>query len=350
LDGTTWVNSYIYSYTRDTNGNITISIGGSWFVAFWLYDFRNKHTYDANGKETKWITEDWDNVWVINDSSNYFYDTNGNKTTEVFNDWNGTDWDSGNKYHQTLNANGNKIASRSHSWNGTTWVNSYQDTFYFDANNNMVGHLNQRGNGPGWVNNEKCDFYFSQTDSATCSAHFDLFADTIPQNYIGVNQTWGASPLNYLWNWGDNTYDSIPYPEHTYDSAGYYTICLTITDSTGCTDTYCDSYNLRKMMGAMVQFTMIPGISVGLRDYDKPEASFKVLPNPANQYVKIQLPVSLASVSIHIYNLMGVLCGSSILNDQDSRIDISRLIPGTYVIEVHIGNKIYRQKFVKVSW
>jgi PKD repeat protein len=55
---------------------------------------------------------------------------------------------------------------------------------------------------------------------------------------------------------GDGTADSIPYPSHTYANAGYYTICLYIQDSTGCTDSICHSYQLQKMSSAEAENTI----------------------------------------------------------------------------------------------
>ncbi len=42
------------------------------------------------------------------------------------------------------------------------------------------------------------------------------------------------------WSFGDGTYSSEQFPVHTYQSGGYYEVCLTISDSSGsCQDTYC---------------------------------------------------------------------------------------------------------------
>ena len=80
------------------------------------------------------------------------------------------------------------------------------------------------------------------TTTATCNvmeipgptAGFSMVADSItPHHYYIINNAAGIPPLTYLWSWGDGTYDSTAFPSHTYSSAGYYIICLTITDSTG---------------------------------------------------------------------------------------------------------------------
>jgi len=71
-----------------------------------------------------------------------------------------------------------------------------------------------------------------------CLAQFAMVPDTIIlHHYYVINNALGTPPLSYLWNWGDGTHDTIAYPSHTYSAAGYYNICLTISDYTGCTNT-----------------------------------------------------------------------------------------------------------------
>jgi PKD repeat protein len=59
------------------------------------------------------------------------------------------------------------------------------------------------------------------------------------------NVTFQASPLginlNYVWSFGDGTYDSAAFSNHTYP-AGVYTVCLTVADNAGiCSATVCDT-------------------------------------------------------------------------------------------------------------
>ena len=42
---------------------------------------------------------------------------------------------------------------------------------------------------------------------------------------------------SYQWNFGDNTFGSGPAPAHTYNTAGTYTVTLTVTDNAGLTTT-----------------------------------------------------------------------------------------------------------------
>lgn len=74
--------------------------------------------------------------------------------------------------------------------------------------------------------------------TTACNAQF--------QAYDSLN-TWFFFPslgnyTNYYWSFGDGTMSTATYPSHIYSSGGYYTVCLTVIDSTqGCTATWCDS-------------------------------------------------------------------------------------------------------------
>lgn len=47
--------------------------------------------------------------------------------------------------------------------------------------------------------------------------------------------------LTWLWDFGDYTTSTLQTPAHTYSAPGLYYVCLTITDSNTCSDTFCDS-------------------------------------------------------------------------------------------------------------
>src|SRR5205085_9149859 len=65
-----------------------------------------------------------------------------------------------------------------------------------------------------------CDTVFVGTGN--CSAHFNLYPDTVPHNYVAVNMASGVAPLSYSWSWGDGSpNDTGAFPNHTYAAAGF---------------------------------------------------------------------------------------------------------------------------------
>lgn len=74
------------------------------------------------------------------------------------------------------------------------------------------------------------------------AANFKATPDTaiLPNTTIAfLNLSNGVATT--LWNFGDSTFTNQQNPLHTFPGAGTYKVCLTITDTVGCTDTYCDS-------------------------------------------------------------------------------------------------------------
>lgn len=93
--------------------------------------------------------------------------------------------------------------------------------------------------------------------SSGCSSNFAIYPDTtMPHSYIAYNLATGAGPLTYIWSWGDGTSSNTAYPSHTYAAAGTYTICLTISDATGCSSNTCYQFALLRLAGVSSPVTI----------------------------------------------------------------------------------------------
>lgn len=68
--------------------------------------------------------------------------------------------------------------------------------------------------------------------TATCQADFDYLIDT---NAVVFNNKSTAEHADYWWDFGDGTFDTQENPTHSYKSAGYYEVYLSVYDSV----TYC---------------------------------------------------------------------------------------------------------------
>lgn len=180
-----------------------------------------------------------------------------------------------------------------------------------------------------------------------CSAFYDLFPDTIPHRYYAINYSSGTSPLSYFWNWGDGGTDTIPFPSHTYNAAGNYTISLTIGDTTGCTDTYSNYYSIMKTSSTIVEVNVIPPpLNTGVIK-NSVNISLLVFPNPASDYLKLELPAQISKADFKIFSTLGQLEFSSVVTNQNLNLDISELTSGIYILEVRTNNTIIRQRFIK---
>jgi PKD repeat protein len=193
-----------------------------------------------------------------------------------------------------------------------------------------------------------------------CSSYFTLTASIVPHTYTGVNLATGTPPIQYMWSWGDATYSYTATPTHTYASAGFYTICLTVTDTLSCTATYCDTFTLLRMetANAMITVNVVWPSATAIPMVNSPEGIVWVYPNPA----KNELAISNGQNAINavgIYDVYGKLCQSLVVSGQSSSaqqlspinyqqtIDVSKLSPGIYFVKVKGENEERIAKFVK---
>jgi PKD repeat protein len=192
--------------------------------------------------------------------------------------------------------------------------------------------------------------------SGNCAANFSLTPDTSTLHlYWAVNLATGVPPLTYLWSWGDATYDTAAYPSHTYSAAGFYCICLTITDATGCHNMVCHNYQLARMDAAntMVYVNVVPSLPSGISG-NQAEASISVYPNPSVDGV-FQIHISNwhpdasgAAGSVEIYNVLAekVYEQSRILGTEITQINISHQPAGIYFVQLKNEQQIISVKLL----
>ncbi len=182
-----------------------------------------------------------------------------------------------------------------------------------------------------------------------CNAAYTLYPDTTtPHNWWAVNQATGTGPLTYTWYWGDGASSTGATPSHTYATAGNYNICLTIADSTGCADTYCDSSTYIYKTEGIASVTVvwqIPAVT-GIQQSTNAVMHLQVYPNPATNQLNINLG-GLQAEQVSIYNVDGKLL-SQTKQPANNRIDISNLASGAYIAEVKLKDVVQRVRWVKM--
>lgn len=185
--------------------------------------------------------------------------------------------------------------------------------------------------------------YTPDTVNATCGASFLLYADTIPQTYIGINSVGGVAPVTYSWNWGDGNFSSGIAPSHTYSAAGTYNICLTITDALGCVDSFCyNSYLYKSSSNALPIAVTFSNASTGLTNLSKNNNSFTLIPNPATDKIQVIFNSDeKGPLNCEILNTLGKKVLEKTLASQNSKkeysLDISSLAKGVYILRVSDG-------------
>jgi PKD repeat protein len=199
----------------------------------------------------------------------------------------------------------------------------------------------------GVIDSSACTNYM--TGSATLNSYnpvaaFTMYPDSITlHHYYVINNATGIAPISYIWSWGDGTTDSVAYPSHTYSSAGNYTICLTITDSSGCSNSFCDSSYIQKSTNEIISVDVIPQGTAGIGSIELSDQEM-IYPNPATNNLTIETPQKSL---VKIFNIQGRLLITVKANDKKTDIDVSELPNGIYILELKTENGSDVIKFVK---
>ena len=188
--------------------------------------------------------------------------------------------------------------------------------------------------------------------SQGCNANFTMYPDAfIAHTYWIVNYSSGTSPLHYDWNWGDGSpHDTIAYPSHTYATGGFYSICLTITDSTGCSSYYCNTDSLARIdvSNAMVYVNVIAPVGI---PENTSVSSLSVYPNPDSGEIQLTTGIGQAAIKlIEIYDLLGeVVLQVSLHGESKAILNVDALPAGVYfVVVMDTENNLVTKKIVKM--
>jgi PKD repeat protein len=189
----------------------------------------------------------------------------------------------------------------------------------------------------------------SQTFYTPCQIYLVVYPDSaIPGYYWGMIYFASNTPLNFLWSFGDGDTSTQEFPNHTYAVPGYYTICLTVSDNSGCSFIFCDSsfYAFKYGGGPMVNFNVRASQVLGVNGISNAN-TISVYPNPANS----EIVINAAGQKIDnatIYDINGQI----VLNTKSpsqNQVDVSQLTDGIYFIEVKVNGNTTRLKFVKAN-
>ncbi|PCJ66476.1 MAG: hypothetical protein COA58_06780 [Bacteroidetes bacterium] len=231
-----------------------------------------------------------------------------------------------------------------------TVVHTYDSTGYYEACMYVYNNLGQ-------VCDSQC-VQFSLNEGFGCQASYYVAVDTSnPFNlYIVNNSTGTTTNTSFSWVFGDGNSSTSATPRHTYDSFGYYWLCLTITDSaTSCSSTFCDTIGMDsngvffKKEGFTLQVLDQRDL-ISVQEIEQ-RLDVSVYPNPSTGKFSVKLNLNKASLTkLTVINSLGVevlssneltSAGSNTLN-----VDLSEQSNGMYFVKVAVGTKV---KTYKVS-
>ncbi|NUN99298.1 MAG: T9SS type A sorting domain-containing protein [Saprospiraceae bacterium] len=371
LDWRYWLKSISHA---DQNQNITETISYSWINNTWALtssSWRTQFSYDAEGRNLEEIQARWNtstSSWVSHQKATWEYDALGQTTDNAIYLWND-------------NAN---------EWTG--WIRSafaYENTRLISRTN-----FNWDGNGNIWNPFERY-FYTYNTDSTLIISDLYLF-DSESENWIyerpqsesllyytpdgklseRIDSYWRGEPFNVL-TYSDKTNYAYDEAGHVIDYATYrwnaflenwYNVHREIKGYDLTVDAseliFHEAYSYLFENGKLTFFRLYSldpifndwqldsesyyYFSEFITGADEANAatSLKLFPNPAGDLLTPGANAPRAS-SYQITDLNG-----RILQQEKSwngkGIDVSQLIPGSYVIRMMEGNRVVTGKFMKL--
>jgi hypothetical protein len=149
----------------------------------------------------------------------------------------------------------------------------------------------------------------------------------------------------WVWNFGDGTkiwQTQKQNAQHSYRSVGNFEIYLSLSDlvngtSMECTRTYPDTMGVSK-------YKVIVTVQDKLKNSQTKILKLQILPNPVTDFFIVN---NIQKGSLKIYNLSGnIIVNSQFVNN--TKIDVSSLNTGLYLIEVKDGMNTFRTKIIKL--
>jgi len=177
---------------------------------------------------------------------------------------------------------------------------------------------------------------------ATPTVSFTITQDTVPHSWnIYPNYTDSTLYTSYSWDWGDGSPPSTTaFPTHTYSTSGYYTICLTVADTNGCSANYCNSHGIfrsgnNSTSSSAIYMQVINNNATGIKTINTTN-HLNIYPNPAQSNFTIETNVTEKQM-VFIFDVNGKLVYNQFIYGKTT-IDAGNLNAGVYSLSI-TGNQ-----------
>jgi sugar lactone lactonase YvrE len=179
-----------------------------------------------------------------------------------------------------------------------------------------------------------------------------LMQNPAPQVW-DVYPTYSSNVASVSWNWGDTSVPTIGfYPSHAYPIAGKYNICVTVTDTAGCTATYCQNDSVYRESSNSIYNNMIAvnvfqgNQTTGVNQGTVNSNEVTLYPNPNNGNFIIETGNN-TKPTMQLYDVNGKVVLSQIINNKIT-IDASHLEEGVYNLSIISNKGIVNKRLVIV--
>lgn len=236
--------------------------------------------------------------------------------------------------------------------NGTDW-----QAFGFETQQGNYAIANCTDGGiagyktqPSWGSNDFWIITFEDTTISNCFSHFTALYDSTYNVFsLTLDSITSLQATGYFWNFGDSTTSNQQYPTHIYATNALYNVCLTITNSSGDTCSYCHIIGIDSNGGIHTLinngFTLsVVNPALGIAENSYPD--LYICPNPAHQQFTLILNNHYQNATIEITNLLGRFVCTKKINEADFvKINLNEP-PGFYFVSVVSDKQKHTYKLI----
>jgi hypothetical protein len=168
---------------------------------------------------------------------------------------------------------------------------------------------------------------------------FTVIPDAAPHAW-SVYPTYPSNVWYAYWTWGDGNYSFDSYPNHTYASAGTYSICVFVSDSNRCSTTYCQDDSVSGYINVIQPQT------TGINQRADINNQATIYPNPTSTNFVIET-TSTDKQTLQVFDVNGKLVLTQTINSK-TNIDASNLPEGVYNLSLQNANGVTNKRLVIV--
>ncbi len=183
------------------------------------------------------------------------------------------------------------------------------------------------------VNNGYCIDSSSIKKITVLQSPVALFTNTNTDWEVAFNSTGSSADVtSWHWDFGDDTFSPLPHPVHTYSYSAVFNVCLTVSNGSNCSFTFCKDITVE--------------ISTGYSSEGK-DLQKNIFFNPANRSIIISPASTNQNGELKIYNLTGQIVYSTKITSAQT-VTVGDLPSGVYFLSWRQKDKTEVKKIIVV--
>ncbi len=326
-----WTKKWKWSYSYDSAGNVLTQLFETNYNDTLLVNgFRFTYTYDNNNNLLSTFQEDWQNgAWQNEKLDSLFYTSGGILISKTNIRWQDSTWNFFIRHTYSYYSNNLISTALCEKWNINAWVNLNIENYSYDNAGNLISYLLQYFQGDS-LNNVNRYLY-----------SYDLSGNMLTYTF----QKWQNNTWDNNWNWKR----SYSYDNNNNSITGKYEYLGNNIWLPGSDELLVFAENnIVYRLGNLFRYTAkFSNSYYNIESNENNCLTNLIYPNPASDNLTIDIPELKDEISLSVFNLQGQLVLIQDICQPVSKLDISNLVKGMYLVKILGKNISEVRKFVK---